>query len=220
MIQRYLFSALKQGIDAITEDPSLLEPIFENYELAEGEIDSIKTLWTAKPPTVRHNFARPDDTFPLFALVLTDEREVDTVLADDAGMVEEEDDPLYGADVKTSFWAHNYQVLVYTDHPDATLYWYEVAKTIFLEAQLHNFGIYDFMLSGADVMPDPDYIPSHLFVRRLTLKANREFRRVLASTRLGKAFKVRGIHVDKSGSLGDPGPVKTLVVPFTEGDDG
>jgi hypothetical protein len=219
MIQRFLFSALKQGIDAITEDVTLLEAIFENYELAEGEVESMKTLWANKPPIVRHNFARPDDSFPLFALVLVDERETDTVLADDGGIVEEEDDPLFGADIKTSFWSHNYQVLIYTDHPDATLYWYEVAKSILLEAQLHNFGIYDLMLSGGDVMPDPDYIPSHLFVRRLTIKASREFQRVVHSSRLGKAFKVTGIHVDKSGALGDPG-VKTLVVPYVEGEDG
>lgn len=219
MIQRFLFAALRQGIEAITADPVLLEAIFENYELAEEEVASIKELWAREPPNVRHNFARPEDTFPLWALVLADEREVTTILGDDAGIVEEEDDPLFGADVKSSFWSHHYEILIYTKHVDATLYWYEVAKSILLEAQLHNFGIYDLMLSGADVMPDPKYIPTHLFVRRLAVKANREFRRIIHASRIGKAFKVRGIHVDKSGSLTDPGAVKTLVTPYVEGDD-
>lgn len=220
MIQRFIFKALKDGVDAITEDLILLEHIFENYELAEDEIDSIKTLWAAKPPTVRHGFARSDDEMPLFALVLVSESEIDTVLGDDGGIVEDEDDPLYGADIKTSFWQHNYDIMIYSDHPDATLYWYEVAKSIMLEAGFYDVGIYDMMLSGGDILPDPDYIPSHLFVRRLNVKASREFKRIIHTSRLGKAFRVCGIHIDRSGSPSDPGPVKTLLVPYAEGDDG
>jgi hypothetical protein len=101
MIQRFIFSALRQGVNAITEDLTLLEQVFENYELAEGEIESIKTNWSAKPPTARHGYARPDDEFPLFSLVLTEEREVETVIGDDGGIVEDPDDPLFGADIKT-----------------------------------------------------------------------------------------------------------------------
>jgi hypothetical protein len=220
MIQRFLFSALKQGVEAITADLVLLEHIFENYELAENEVESIKTLWSAKPPTVRHGFARPDDEFPLFALVLVDEHESETVMGDDGGIVEDPEDPLFGADIKTSFWEHNYNIMVYSDHPDATLYWYEVAKSIMLEAGFYDFGIYDLMLSGGDILPDPEYIPSHLFVRRLSLKASREFKRIVHTSRLGKAFKVSGIHIDRSGSPSDPGPVKTLLVPYAEGEDG
>lgn len=219
MIQRFLFAALKQGVDAITEDVTLLEAIFENYELVEGEVEAIKTLWTTDPPHVRHGYARSDDEFPLFALVLADEQEIEAVLADDGGLVEDEDDPLHGADIRVSFWSHRYQIMVVTEHPDASLYWYEVAKSIILEAELHQFGIYDLILSGGDVALDPKFAPIHAFVRALTVKASREFQRVIHSTRLRKAFRVRGISVDKSGALGDPG-VRTQVVPYTEGDDG
>lgn len=220
MIQRFIFSAIRDGINAITADPVILEQIFENYELDEDEVESIKTLWSSKPPIVRHGFARSDDEFPLFALVLVNEREVDTVLGDDGGIVEDPEDPLYGADIKTSFWEHNYDILVYSEHPDATLYWYEVVKSIMLEAGFYDVGIYDLMLSGGDIMPDPEYIPGHLFVRRLNLKASREFKRIVHTSRLGKAFQVSGIHIDRSGSPRDPGPVKTLLVPYAEGEDG
>jgi hypothetical protein len=219
VIQRFIFRALKQGIDAITADPSLLEIIFENFELEEGEVDSIIQKWESAPPHVRHGFARSDDTFPLFAVVLVDEHEAETVLSDDGGIVEDPEDPLFGADVRVSFWEHNYNILVYSDHPDVTLYWYEVAKSIMLEAGFFNVGIYDLLLSGADIEPDPNYIPSHLFVRYLSVKANREFKRIVHTSRLEKAFRVVGIHIDRSGSPSDPGPVKTLLVPYTEGSD-
>lgn len=220
MIQRFIFRAMKQGIDAITADPSLLEIIFENFELEEGEIESIKEQWISKPPHIRHGFARSDDEFPLFALVLVNESEVETVLADDGGIVEDPEDPLYGADIRTSFWKHNYNILVFTEHPDVTLYWYEVAKSIILEAGFYDVGIYDLQLSGGDITPSPEYIPSHLFVRHLTIEVSREFKRIIHTSRLGKAFKVSGIHIDRSGSPSDPGPVKTLLVPYVEGEDG
>lgn len=219
MIQRYIYRAMKQGIDAITDDPSLLEIIFENFELEEGEVESIIQTWEEHPPHVRHGFARLDDTFPLFAIVLVNEHEAETVLADDGGIVEDPEDPLYGADIRTSFWEHNYNIMVYTDHPDVTLYWYEVAKSIILSANFYDAGIYDLLLSGADIAPDPEYIPSHLFVRYLSVKVNREFKRIDHASRLGKAFRVRGMHIDRNGSPSDPGPVKTLLVPYTEGSD-
>jgi hypothetical protein len=211
---------MEQGIDAITADPTLLEIIFENFELEEGEVDSIKEKWEAKPPHVRHGFARSDDEFPLFAIVLVNEHESETVLGDDGGIVEDPEDPLYGADIKTSFWEHNYNILVYSDHPDVTLYWYEVAKSIILEAGFYDVGIYDLTLSGGDIEPSPEYIPTHLFMRYLSVKVNREFKRIVHTSRLEKAFRVSGIHIDRSGSPSDPGPVKTLLVPYVEGEDG
>lgn len=219
MIQRFIFTALKQGVQAITDNPDLLEIVFENYELAEAEVKSIKTHWIANPPGVRHGFARSDDQFPLFALVLVNEHEAETVIGDDGGMIEERDDPDFGADIRTSFWEHNYRIMTYTDHPDVTQYYYEVAKSIILEARLDDVGIYDLSLSGGDVMPDPNYIPAHLFVRNLDVKVDREFRRIVHDSRLGKAFCVRGIHVDRRGSPSDPGAVKTLVVPYAEEED-
>ena len=220
MIQRFIFEAMRQSINGITADLTLLDYVFENYELNESEVESIKTLWEAKPPTIRHGFARSDDEFPLYALILVNEREVDTVLSDDGGIVEDENDPNFGADIKTSFWEHNYDILVYTEHPDATLYWYEVAKSIMLAARFYDVGIYDLSLSGGDIMPDPEYLPAHLFVRRLNIKASREFQRIDHASRLDKAYRVSGIHIGRRGSPRDPGPVKTLLVPYSEGDDG
>lgn len=216
MIQRILFSVLKQGVDAILENPQLIDDIFVDAELSETELEAIKTLWAAKPPTVKHQYAHTDDDFPIYALILQNEEEAELFLADDGGMIEVVDDPLYGADIKVSNWNHTYQVWVYTEHPDHTVYNYEIAKSIFINANLAQYGLFRLHFSGGDMPIDPRFEPAHAIVRHFTIKASREFRRIDRDSRLGKAFRVEGIHIDKSGSSSDVGGVKTLVTPYAE----
>jgi len=151
---------------------------------------------------VHHGYARQDHDFPLYAIVLADEHEDEHFIGDDAGMVTDTDDPNFGADCLSVIWEHNYQVLCYAEHPDVTTYIYEVAKSVIFtgEEELAGAGVIHLHSSGMDLAPDPRYIPEHLFVRQLNLQIKREFLRVVRSSRLGKAFKVSGIHVDKSGS--------------------
>lgn len=219
MIERYLYQILDAGITAISEDPTLLDLVFEQYELSRTEMDQIQTLWTAKPPHVKHQFARTDDTFPLYAIVLQQENEADLYLDNYAGMVEDTEDEDFASDIKSSIWQHQFQILTYTQHPDHTLYLYEVAKSIFLAADLQSAGLFQFQFSGSDLSPAVAYLPDHLFARQFTIAARREFQRIDRASRLGKAFQIRGIHVDKSGSSSDVGGVPTLVTPFIAEDE-
>lgn len=219
MIQRILFDTLKQGVDAIVADPSLIDLIFEDYDLSATEIDAIKTLWAAKTPTVKHQYAHTDDDLPIYSLILQNEQEAELFIGDDGGLIEVATDPLHGADVKVSNWDHTYQIWIYTEHPDHTIYNYEIAKAIFITANLGLSGLFRLHYSGGDLPIDPRYIPAHMVVRHFTVKASAEFRRVDRDSRLGKAFRVEGIHLDKSGSASDVGDVKTLVTPYTAGEE-
>lgn len=224
MIQRTLFNVLKLGIEEINQNIEILEDLFiEQYGLSESETASIRKLWETKPPNVIHGYADADSKFPLYAITLLSERESDKFIGDSAGDVVDPEDPDFGAEAVSSIWRHDYAVWIYSDHPDVTLYYYEVAKHIILTAGplfVQNL-IMDIDVSGMDMAPDPRYLPAHLFVRQLKFSCKRELLRVDPGTGLGKAFKVAGIHVDSSGSPSDVGGVKTLVTvkPGLGGDD-
>jgi hypothetical protein len=222
MIQRLLYKVLQIGIDHINHDHSILEELFmEQYGLSREETAAIVKLWTAKPPSLIHGYARADSTFPVYAITLQGERESDKFIGDSAGDIQDIADPDFPAEMLSALWRHDYVVWIYTEHPDATLYYYEIAKHILLTASDEQDGqgpnlfvqnaVMDIDVSGQDMSPDPRYLPDHLFVRQLRFSCKREFLRVDRGSRLGKAFKVAGIHVDSTGSSSDVGGVKTLV---------
>lgn len=214
MIQRFIFDALKDGIAQINADLTIIEQLFRDvYCLDEAEIAGIKVVWAAQPPEVRHGYAPLDIEVPTFSIVLSNETETEKWLGNLEGQVL--DGPDFGADILGTLWTHNYNILVYTKHPDVTAYYYEIAKTIILERNefFADLGLMDIDISGQDLMPDSRYIPEHFFARTMQFNCMRKFSRIDRDSKLGKAFKVAGIHVDKSGSPSDVGGVKTQVTP-------
>jgi len=215
MIQRLLYKRLIEGVAKFKAQPELFDKLFGDlFELDPPEIAAIKMAFAAKPPHVIHGYARSESEFPLYSIILSGERETDHYLSDDAGMVMDTDDDDFGADRLSALWESTFQILCYTEHPDLTVYYYEIAKSILIVSDFFTYGILDFDMSGMDLNPDPRYIPEHLFVRQLTFRAKYEFERIDEGSKFGKAFKVAGIHVDKSGSASDVGPVKTRVTPI------
>lgn len=217
MIQRYLYTALTQGLEAIRKDPTLLDELFDElYDLGTTEMAAIKTWFRTKPPSVYHGYARADYKFPLYSIVLAGEGEDKLMIGDEADQITEPEDPDFGADAYAALWQHTYNIMCYSDHPDGTLYLYEVAKAIILRAHQYfvEKGLWGIQVSGMDIHVDPKYIPEYLFVRQLVFRCEREFRQVDKATKRGKAWKVDGIFVDSSGSSSDVGGVKTLVYPY------
>jgi hypothetical protein len=221
MIQRFLFTALKLGVEEIQNDPSILEYLFEDhFSLSETERLIIQQVFEETPPKVFHGYLPKDAEVPAYSITLVREGETEHLIGDDAGMVTDQSDPDFGADCYSAIWEHSYNVHCYSQHPDVTSYIYEAAKSIIL-AQDQVFvgeGLFEIHVSGMDLAPDPRYIPEHLFVRQLTFSCQREFQRVDRAARLRKAFAVRGIHIDSAGSPSDVGGVKTLITPYGDTD--
>jgi hypothetical protein len=220
MIQRVLYSALKAGLAAIQKDPDILKDVFDwQLDLANPEVNSIQQFFAEKPPNLYHGYARADYKFPLYSIVLQSEAEKDLMIGDDAGMITDEEDPNTNADMRGAFWHHSYEVLCYSEHPDATQYMYEVAKAILLQAGPYfvNAGLHGIRISGMDLRPDPQYIPEHLFVRRLVFECENAFVVVDRESRLSKAFRLSGLFVDNSGSSSDVGEVHTNIYPYVDG---
>ena len=220
MIQRYLYAALKHGIEAVQEDLTILDQFFaDQFDLSEVEIEAIKTYFQTNPPTIKHGYARSNSEMPLISVVLADEQEVEMFMGDEAGMVEEEGDPDYGADIYGDVWQHVYHIYIYSEHHDVTTYYYELCKHILLIALQNIFqteGLHGTHISGGELAPDPQYIPEHLFLRRLVFRCRSEFYAIDKESALAKAFAYRGIAIDSSGSPRDVGGVKTLVTTYTE----
>lgn len=214
MIERLIYTALKEGLVTFQKNENFLEDLFvTQYGLSSTEFEAIRTHFRAKPPNVIHGYAHADAKFPLYSIVLGAEGEAVNFIGDDAGMVpmDDPDDP--GADIRSAIWDHSHDIFVYTEHPDVTLYYYEIAKAILLASQeyfLHN-GVFGQRFSGMDMAPDPRYVPENLFLRRLTFKSQTEFQTLVD---VNRAFKISGIAVDSSGSPSDVGGVKTNVKPY------
>jgi hypothetical protein len=214
MIHRLLYTTLQQGVQQFLGNLSLLEDIFLwDYDLEQSEMDLIKKYFVEHPPVVINGYMRRDAVFPSVAIVLGQEQETDKFIGDHAGILDEENEEHNGADIKGSIWDYVYHIFIYTEHPDITAYYYEIMKAILILnlPVFYKYGLFDVAFSGQDLAPDVQYLPEHLFVRQLQMSCRRESNHVDQGSRLGKAYKVTGIAIDRSGSPRDPGEVKTLV---------
>jgi hypothetical protein len=223
MIQRYLIDLLKDGFDAITADPLLLDDIFlENYGLAKAEVDTIKLYYAAHPVMLVNGYSRQDNKYPAIAITLGNEGESQTMLGDDAGMVDDEGGLLDHCDINSAIWEHTYLLTVISEHPDVTAYYYEMAKTILLAGLevLIEKGLASIKMQGQELLLDPTYMPEHLFMRQIIFTCERELQQINRDSRLSKAFRIGGIAVDNSGSPSDVGGVKTNVsIYFADGEE-
>lgn len=219
MIQRFLYDVLKQGFEAIEADPTLIDDLFAgSFELDATEVSGIKQQLIDNPVSVVHGYARTNHTFPLIAITLGNEGEDIHFLGDDVGIVQDTLDPDFGADIKSTIWQHHYNLHVYTEHPDVTTYVYETAKFVLLlnDAFLSDKGLFDVHITGADLAPDPRYIPEHLFARQMMFRCKREFCTVDKDSKLGKAFKIGSVHVNNPDTAGDIiGVPNPMVDPYT-----
>lgn len=217
MIHRYIYNILKDGVQAITETPDILDELFQdNYELVSEEAEAIETYFLANGLNVYNGYPRKDTKFPSISIILGEENETEHFLNDSAGLITDEDSPNYRAEIFASMWKHSYRLLVITEHPDVTAYYYEIVKFIMLAGQdiLADDGCLDFHLSGSELSPDPKYLPEHLFARQLIFSCQREFQRINRNSRLFPIKSVEGIHVDSQGSPSDVGDVKTNVTTY------
>lgn len=219
MIHRYIYDVLTTGIATITAEPEYLDDLFdENYQLVHDESVAIKEYFANKGFNVHNGYPRTNTEFPAVCIILGDEAESEHVIGDTGGKITDEDDPNYGLEIITSFWDCAYRLMVITEHPDVTAYYYEIVKYIMVDAQgcLINDGCSDFHMSGNELAPDARYLPEHLFARQLVFRCKREFQFIYRETDMRDIRSVDGIHVDSSGSSGDVGNVKTNVTPYIE----
>lgn len=208
MIHRYLYDAVTAGLAALVQSPEMLEDIFNwGYSLEASEIAALKTHFLAHPPTVVNGYARQDTQFPAIAIILGRESQTEEYIGEYAGSVDTEDHEAYRSDIHGGIWQASYNLEIYAQNPDVVLWYYEIVKEILIAA--HAFftekGMFGMKISGSDMAPDPAYLPEHLFGRQLVFDCSFEYEIIDRASRLEKAFAIRGVHLDSTGSPSDPG---------------
>ena len=171
---------LKQGVSAITSDPTLLNPILS--DLSDNDLTSIRTYWTNHPPIVLSGYARSEGPFPCFAITLTSEE----IAQDYVGVGQEAyflgSPPVYnpsddkqGSEYKRRVTG-TYGIHIYAEHPDVCSLYYRVARRIMNVGmwRLLEGALNEPVLSGQELAPDASYTPDNLFVRRLSVTVEYE----------------------------------------------
>lgn len=215
MIERLLFNTLKDGVAFLKANPDEIVTLFSEEELLSvEEAEKVRDYFLAHPPDVIHGYARKDSTFPCWSITLGGEQESQTFLGDEGGFIDDEADPNHGADQFAAIYSYTFNVMVYANNPDVCVYYYHLMKQVIIAAfpVLKTYDLFDLRFGGADVAPDAAWVPAGLFLRRVTVTCSRQYTQTLLSTKLGRAWRVQSVHLDKAGDLGkDVGDVQTHV---------
>lgn len=220
MFERLIKRAFLAGITELTSEPSRIVGFFMNqHDLTEDEAEKVRDIFLRVPPSVQINYPKKDASFPLYAIVLGDERESHKFIGDSGGMVTVDDieEQAFGtgveagSEVKASVMQHTYNVMVLSENPDVTMYYYELAK-YFLIRNLDYFkdnGLVSSHFGGADFKPEDIYLPDFLFGRVLRMSC--EVPLIIVDDKVPRAKSVRGIHVDDGSSIDRLGGVRAKV---------
>lgn len=218
MAERVLFEVIQDGLAYYTADSGQrFERFLLDYmRLSAAEAGRGRTYFAGglldgetvdgSPPNLVHGYARTGGPFPCWALTLGGERESASFLGDDAPMIDEDDgyiiDPMTGeiVDPKVRRVEYTFNILVLTKHPDVTVWYYHLLKHIILSNhhELINRDLSDPSLSGADLAPDPRYLPSDVFVRQLTVQLESD--EVWTEALRGFGRTLKGVHLDDTGT--------------------
>jgi hypothetical protein len=175
-VERILFDRMTNGLAVFTTDSSLFEQFLIDGGLTSDEASRAREAFEEKPPHAIHGYARDGGPFPAWALTLgTEGTEVDYLGEDASGRDELGelylDDDGNPVDCHIRRWAKRYDIFVYADHPDQCLYYYQLLKHIMVSgrSELQQQDLDQITYAGAELAPDPRYLPSNMFVRRFSI---------------------------------------------------
>ena len=239
MAERTIFTIIQDGLAEFTEESDrgrkFEQFLIQRMRLGEEEAAKARLYFAggtnsagetieARPPTLVHGFAHTGGPFPCWALTLGGERTVNDYIGEDGLLLDSEGekwiDPNTGrvVDPKLCRVEYTFVILNIADHPDIVVYYYQLLKYILrknhqtlIEADLDGLS-----LTGADMMPDPRYLPSDVFARQLTVTVQSD--ELWFEEFDGEGTSVAVIHVDDSGegrTIG-AGSVDALITPITD----
>lgn len=179
--ERILRAVLKTEIDRLStqlagdsykDAERLLTHLFAPTAGTDAAADFL-THFRRRPPAVVLNYPRATAEPPVYAIVMSDENETDNAIDDFVG---ETLDGERGAaqEYRGAHFEGTFSVFVFAEHPEVTMYLYQLGKAILLGAKpvLERAGLVDVHFSGGDLSPDEAYIPESMFARvlRVTCK--------------------------------------------------
>lgn len=209
MFERALYDILTESLQRVVERPTVMSAFLDSLPLDQdlGEREAVQRIieeFAAHTRPVIHGYARTDTHMPVWSIVLAMDTEDVRPIGDET---DEDDDD--GQPIKGSVFKSTYQVLVYSEHPDVTLYLYQLIRAILIARRSDltaRAGVLNVTnLAGAELSPDRIWMPEHLFVRAVSLGADAEVRGLPGLTDLPsddqglRAGRVVGVHVNDPG---------------------
>lgn len=224
MLERLIWKAITDGVDLMKGNPQLLVDFFQKEALLEqSEAEKIRDYFLENPPHVIHGYARKDSEFPLYAITLTSQNQAQGFIGDEGAFHDDREDPLFGHDDWAAIFEYNYNVIVYANHPDITLYYFHLLINFLITAEplfkIHG-DAFDITYGGADMVPDSATMPAGLFVRRCQLGMKRQYTQTVVGSKLGRAWALQGLHIEPSGASGEDIGGVVANVTIMGGEDG
>lgn len=207
-IERIIYRILTNEIEAFKSDPAAFEAFIYSGTKSTDEAAKARAYFELHPPTVIHGFPRTDSVFPCIAIVLAGEGIAQDYIGEDAYNTDENgmmflDSDGMAMDMHVRRWNHNFDALIYADHPDICLYYYNLARQI-LMAGKNEFIRNDYdqvSFTGADLAPDPRYSPEFLFLRRLGISLQSDLTYSTKENSFYQSYRMQGIGVDPGEPL-------------------
>ena len=156
-------AALKNALIRFQESPKHWNGLLGFLDATERDI--VRRLLDEQPPTIRHGYARDSDKFPIIATTLASEATDADFVGDFMGI---DDD---GNIIEGQVREQRLDIVVYAESPDLALHLYHWVNYA-LQAHVQWFqrqGLQRPMfVSGAELAPDPRYVPRTCYLRRVT----------------------------------------------------
>lgn len=161
--ERMVFVALANGVQLFRDDPTWWDRIHGFLEAAERE--AVKGLFSARPPSVRHGYARDTDPWPVIGITLAGESVNQEYIGDFLGI----DDN--GDEVQGHIDDVSVDITIYADNPDVVLHLYHFAKFV-LQSHVGWFQSVGLMapsfMRGNELAAHPGYLPEQTYIRRIS----------------------------------------------------
>jgi len=222
-VERILLRLLRSEVERLSKDEALLRYYFESVfdcTLPERETEEYIANFMRQPPSIVIGYPRSSVTFPVIAIILTEESETQSVVGDFLGeTLGDSSDEVY-ADFVGAMFEATHGCYVYAEHPDVCLYLYHFVKMIMLGGKdwLLSQGVTEVSISGGELAPQEGYLPENIFLRTVNVKTIAPFavpRPALADARKAR---VVGLYQDDVVVDGVQGGVHSYPTNFPGGD--
>lgn len=185
MFERVINQLLTEGRDALTNGSPVtgqtaLERLFAQPGWEDEEVQKLLAYWNAEgEPTIVHGYPREVTQFPCWAITLTTESEDREYIGHDGvglagaeelvAQVEKETGQVVDARVRRM--KLSYDVITYAENPDVCLAYHNVARKLIFggDRTLEAACFEDVTFTSMDLMPLPQYLPTNLFTRKITI---------------------------------------------------
>jgi hypothetical protein len=177
-LERVLYRIVDVALQQITARPLLYERWLLKNGLSTDEAKNARQAFETAPLRLMHGYAHDGAYFPCASLILGSETVAQDFLNEDAPPLDEDGEPYIDedgnvVDPHARRWEYHWEWYIYVGHHDLCLYYYYLIRHLCVAARavFQAAGIDEIVYGGAELAPDPRYLPADMWVRRFSVTA-------------------------------------------------